>query len=493
MITNFAAQHMSRALLLSIVGVTLVTGFCVSVWPAVTFAGLLLLGGTLLLTRSIRPVATMLIVFLIVQDPLVFLAGGEFSANGLIVKRIDEVLILAYAASVLCFSHKARMIFHDRKLMLAIAGCFLGIIASSIAQSTSVVPATIDLVLFSKPFLLLAIGTSLAPSDSEIRRMLDPALRAMLIVVVFAVVFLLFPQWQDAYIGAFRAPDERIGILSAQGFFDGPGPYSWFCAATFALAYAGYLFYGRRAYAGAALLSAIFLVLSWRRKSIAGLVAMLFVALLLRDTGAQRRLRALAVLSLAVILTVTVLAPYAQGIVSYTAKEYGNLDPHSNARIALHYTSVLIARDHFPLGTGLASFGSHASRLYYSNVYDDYGISHIWGLSPEYSSFVCDTFWPMVLGEGGAVAFLSYCFFLYLLCATAWRGARSSSHSIDNRFFSTFVLFVLAGSLFESTSSQIYGSSMQSSLVMIPAGALLSMHYAGNRPRGDSDQDANRR
>jgi hypothetical protein len=342
-------------------------------------------------------------------------------------------------------------------------------------------PALVDLLLFSKPFLLLAIGASLAPSDAETRSLRTPALVTMLCVVMFAVVFMIVPQWQDAYIGAFRAPDERVGIISAQGFFDGPGPYSWFCAVTFAFAYAAYLATGRRPYLVASMVSALFVLLSWRRKSIAGVLFMLFVAVLIGGVGDRRRLRAVAATALLLLSGTIVLAPYFGQVVAYTVREYGGVDPLSNARLALHYTSLLIARDHFPLGTGLASFGSYASRLYYSQTYVDYGLSSIWGLSPQFSGFVTDTFWPMVLGEGGVVTLVCYGLFLMFLVQTAWRSARSPETTTDRRFLSIFVLFVLAGSLLESTSSHIYDATMQSALVMIPSGALWSLIHSPER------------
>jgi hypothetical protein len=215
--------------------------------------------------------------------------------------------------------------------------------------------------------------------------------------------------------------------------------------------------------------------LSWRRKSIAGLAIMLFIAVIVGSDGQRRRLRAVAATALLLLSAGIVLAPYFGQVVSYTVREYGGFDPLSNARLALHYTSVLIARDHFPLGAGLASFGSYASRLYYSPTYVAYGLSNIWGLSPQFSGFITDTFWPMVLGEGGVLTLACYGTFLFLLLRAAWGAARSPDSTSERRFLALFVLFVLMGSLLESTSSHIYDATMQSALVMMPAGALWSL------------------
>jgi hypothetical protein len=463
-----------------ILGATLIAGLSLSQWPLETVGVFILIAGIAALTGAPKPVAAAFLGFLVIQDPLILLAGGDETAVGLIVKRADEVLLLVYAASAILFTRRIHALIRDRQLVLAIGGCFAGMLLSSYVQGVELLPAVVDLVLFSKPFLLLTIGVSLAPTDETTRRLRNPVLVTMLCIVLFAIVFMLFPQLQDSYIGQFRAPDERVGIVSAQGFFDGPGPYSWFCAVTFALAYAAYLSFGRKPYLVAAAISALFVLLSWRRKSIAGLAIMLFVAVMVGGDGSRRRLRAVVATGLLVLSGAIVLAPYFGHVVSYTVREYGGFDPLSNARLALHYTSLLIARDHFPLGTGLASFGSYASRLYYSPTYVAYGISNIWGLSPQFSGFITDTFWPMVLGEGGVFTLVCYVMFLSFIGRTAWNAARSPQTTVERRFLAIFVLFVLVGSLLESTSSHIYDATMQSALVMIPAGALWSLEHYSN-------------
>jgi len=354
---------------------------------------------------------------------------------------------------------------------VAIAGCFVGLLLSSIPPLSGLVPAAVDLALFSKPFFLFAIGVSLVPEDAEIEHSLRSLLIVMLVVVSFGVVFLVAPQLQDAYIGALRSRDERLGFLSAQGFFIGPGTYSWFAAATFAIAYAAYMAYSRAIYLISTLIAAGFVILSWRRKSILAVLTILLVSLLVRTSRGSRG-RAFAVVGLSIVIVFTLLAPHAAGLWRITVAEYGSDDPNANARSALYYTSFLIARDHFPFGTGLASFGSHASKLYYSAVYQDYGISGVYGLSPGDASFITDTFWPMVLGEGGLVCFLAYAGFFWLLLAASWRAARRVGRNATDSFVALTALFVLVASLIESTASHIYGSALQAALVMIPAGIL---------------------
>ena len=89
----------------------------------------------------------------------------------------------------------------------------------------------------------------------------------------------------------------------------------------------------------------------------------------------------------------------------------------TEARYALAIGSQKIARDYFPIGTGFATFGSEMSKAYnYSQVYILYGLSLIRGLNKEYTAYVTDNYWPMIIGQFGviiALFFLMYYFDLF--------------------------------------------------------------------------------
>lgn len=93
------------------------------------------------------------------------------------------------------------------------------------------------------------------------------------------------------------------------------------------------------------------------------------------------------------------------------------------ARPALYYVGFLLLGDFFPFGTGLASFGSGATMHYYSDLYYDYGLNYIYGLSPEYPNFICDTFYPILaqFGVVGVGLFIWFWVYLYQLLRTMLR------------------------------------------------------------------------
>ena len=86
------------------------------------------------------------------------------------------------------------------------------------------------------------------------------------------------------------------------------------------------------------------------------------------------------------------------------------------ARFVLYYTSFPILIDYFPLGSGFASFATFASGEYYSDIYTQYGIENVWGISKSYYSFIADTYYPS-LAQFGVVGVLLYAsFWIYIIC-----------------------------------------------------------------------------
>lgn len=121
-----------------------------------------------------------------------------------------------------------------------------------------------------------------------------------------------------------------------------------------------------------------------------------------------------------VVLLGLVLAVSWQKIDYYFISGAGDttrFDPsavESYARPVLYLTGGLILIDHFPLGTGLASFASNASISPYSGVYHEYGIDKVYGLSETMSDFICDAYYPSLAQFGfvGLILFVS--FFIYI-------------------------------------------------------------------------------
>jgi len=102
---------------------------------------------------------------------------------------------------------------------------------------------------------------------------------------------------------------------------------------------------------------------------------------------------------------------FMQGITGEVEKDY-------LARMALYVTSISVFQDYFPFGSGFASFGTHFSGVYYSGIYEQYGINYVWGLNKTYTKFVTDTYYPS-LAQFGVVGVALYAlFWIYLIRKT---------------------------------------------------------------------------
>lgn len=91
------------------------------------------------------------------------------------------------------------------------------------------------------------------------------------------------------------------------------------------------------------------------------------------------------------------------------------------ARPVLFGGMVLVLADHLLLGSGLATYATYSSGpdVSYSDLYYDYGINLLWGLSPTYGNFIADTFYPELAQFG-----LLGIFFFGYFCWWIWRKYR---------------------------------------------------------------------
>jgi len=128
---------------------------------------------------------------------------------------------------------------------------------------------------------------------------------------------------------------------------------------------------------------------------------------------------------------------------------YTSAESSDYARIALSTTSVKIAVDQFPFGSGSGTFASAPSyRFGYSDVYRAYGIDGLNGISEDNPNYVTDVFWPKLLGQAGIFGLLAYALFLWSAYLPALK-----SHLSRRGPDATVALFVFSAGLVISLAS----------------------------------------
>lgn len=117
------------------------------------------------------------------------------------------------------------------------------------------------------------------------------------------------------------------------------------------------------------------------------------------------------------------------------------------ARPISYLTAMQILIDYFPFGCGLGSFSVDAAGKYYSPIYFEYQIDHIWGLNPDNPSFIADAFYPS-LAEFGFAGILF--FFLF------WKKRYKELNSIHDLKFYKIGLICFCALLLENIADTSY-------------------------------------
>lgn len=102
---------------------------------------------------------------------------------------------------------------------------------------------------------------------------------------------------------------------------------------------------------------------------------------------------------------VNMLAFFSGGIVLYLV--FQNviaerlLSSETSARYVLYSKSFELAAKYFPIGAGFGTFGSKASLINYSPLYNELGFTKIFGFTELDSNYLTDSFFAMIIGQFG--------------------------------------------------------------------------------------------
>ena len=243
----------------------------------------------------------------------------------------------------------------------------------------------------------MAVGTSylLFADDTldfhGIRKKIWPVLNG-----VTGILFILCLL--DLCFGIFSA-GERGGMRAVKLFYDAYTVLVGNCVFLSAM----YLWYydRKQKWITVPLAMLVFVMLSTRRVKAMGAAAIIVFVYLLILYGKKKISRKVKLFAGIVFCAATAAALYQ--LINY----YYMMGVES-ARAVLTIGGPFIAKDHFPFGTGWGTYGSAASIDPYSPVYGMYRMAGVWGLSPDFPDFICDTFWPMVLGQCGFFGFAAF-------------------------------------------------------------------------------------
>lgn len=253
----------------------------------------------------------------------------------------------------------------------------------------------LDLLLVSKFFLVYFLSEMILDKEliDDNRIILSKHFK-IIITSFFSLTILnyIFKIWPQQSI--------RFGIMSNQLFYTHPTSLAAICVFLLASLILTTDIKSCKKY----IAMILFVLLSTLRfKAIGAALIILFVIIYINKTNKK-----ISIFKLGLVAILAIILAWGQ--ISYY---YINID--GSARKVLNETSVKIAKDYFPIGTGFATFGSHFSSVYYSPIYYKYGISNVWGLVKGESFFLTDTFWPMIIGQFGVIGVITYILMIIII------------------------------------------------------------------------------
>ena len=191
------------------------------------------------------------------------------------------------------------------------------------------------------------------------------------------------------------------------------------------------------------------------------------------------------VYALLAILTAAVLFVSWSKFSAYYIDGFEGETEELAARPATYKTAFgKILWDYFPFGSGLGSFATAAAAKEYSPLYYKYNLNEIWGMTPDFTAFMADSFYPS-LCEYGVVG-------IFLFCVFWKRRLKEVQNITDMNHYKMALMSILALAI-DSTSNTAYLSGGGMGLFMTLAICLNSNEEEDDDEEDDDEENESER
>ncbi len=321
----------------------------------------------------------------------------------LFFRYFDELLALSFVPIFLFFLWKNKdrdwkdFIKENRaKFLIGICLfllCILGLLANILFSYQPLFSALVDAFTFLKFYLVYFLFSMFLSQDFLERN------RSSILLSIQIVTAFLFACVVASYLFPVFSTGSRFGIKTITIFYT---HYTYLASVSIFLI-SLFLLLEKKFFSIYIFLNLCMLCSTLRFKSLAAACIILFLLGYIKFKRKRMDLLKLAVLGgLSILLVFSQIQVYFHGV-------------KRSAREALLEESIHVANDHFPLGAGFATFGSHYSTKPYSPLYKKYGIWYINGLKENDTGYVSDSFWPIILGQIGYIGLILYGIIVLLL------------------------------------------------------------------------------
>ncbi len=328
-----------------------------------------------------------------------------------------------------------------------------------------------------KPFIYGLYFYSLNLNKLEVNYLFKYLEKIALIVLIGAVLdILFFPQFRYLLNNTIKIDKTLFGINPVQSLFTHPNVYSFFMGFWSIYYFTKYLIEEKRKKYNFIFFIIYFMgcILSLRRKTIIGIgLIIIYVIIFNFKVKDNRKMlsfdKKILILTVLIGLTLLNLNNISLFIDEYFGSKLGQANTY-NSRYLLMEKGSKIAIDYFPFGSGLGTFGGYASSIYYSEIYEKYGMSSIYGFSRLAPQYTGDNYFGHIIGEFGILGSI-ICIIIFIKCIVKLR----LYFKKDNYYIVLFSIFILLASIPELFGIALYEISATSILIFSTVGIALSI------------------
>ena len=421
-------------------------------------------------------ILTIIMLLFATQDNLIAKTGISF------LNYLDEIMtIFLLVSAVISVGKKHTMEkFNFKLLILIIVFSSVGIL-SCYLNSNFVFKDTLMSCFLSTKFWILVLAVSLFSIE---RKTIDKFYKALFIlekiVIVFAIINILFLSF---YEGLFPLSHitYRFNIIAVCSIFNHPGKYGWFMLFCALAHFSIYKKTNNKKDLNKTIISVIACLFSLRTKVIMSIVGcFVCYAIYVNKESFKKQIKKIIIV---ILLSIGLLIPFKE-IVYNTYVLYFTDSEGYSVRQALLDNSIKISKDYFPIGVGFGKYGTWYASQNYSEYYHKYGMSRMYGLTQDNTSYATDTFWPAIFGETGVAGTIIYMMMIILLLRELSKINKNSDDS--NNDISIFAIMALIQIIIESFGSASFNGPPEYFFVAITIG--LSIARYNNLKKGEINE-----
>ncbi len=328
------------------------------------------------------------IIFLITCLVLIF---SEFLANNVnpVFSIVDDVLNIVLIA---CAFLKIARMKNERKMdlkeilivVIIVLLIIIGLYGNKISgYQTNKLAIFIDILNWQK-FIMAFLCLKLLINDENTIKYYNIILKISKFLIILGVILAVFNIF--GVITLTPPTYDRFGISS---FSLGGHPSS---SSTLYAIIISFLLFERKKNKIWIFLAMLIEILTFRFKAIAFAVSVILLLFFMK-----KKISIFKVLLLAIAII----------FIAWNQIEFYFFTSNASRAVALR-TSIEIANNKFPLGSGFATFGTMMSGKYYSKAYINYNLNKRWGFSEDYYGFVGDGGWATVIATFGYIGTILY-------------------------------------------------------------------------------------